>query len=308
MPEAPPDPVAAIRRFNRFYTRRIGALDDAHLGGPFSLAECRVLYELAAAETPLTPSVAAERAGLDPGYLSRILRRFEDEALAVSLRSAEDGRSRAVSLTPEGETAYGRLRGEAEGAVEAMIGALSAGQRARLTAAMDEIETLLAARAPGEIRLRPHRVGDMGWVIERHAALYARDYGWDERFEALVARICADFIEAFDSVRERCWIAERDGARLGSVFLVRGDAPGEAKLRLLLIEPSARGLGLGKRLVAECVTFARACGYAEISLWTQSILTAARGIYAAAGFELIDETPHVRIGVPLVGETWRLRL
>jgi DNA-binding MarR family transcriptional regulator/GNAT superfamily N-acetyltransferase len=308
MPDAAPDPVAAIRRFNRFYTRRIGALDDAHLGGPFSLAECRVLYELAAAEAPLSPTTAAERAGLDPGYLSRILKRFETEGLTVSARATGDGRSRAIALTPAGEGAYGRLRGEAEGAVEAMIGALTVDQRARLTAAMDEVEDLLTASAHGEIRLRPHRVGDMGWVIERHAALYARDYGWDTRFEALVARICADFIEAFDPARERCWIAERDGVRLGSVFLVQGDAPGEAKLRLLLIEPTARGLGLGKRLVAECVAFAHACGYEEISLWTQSILTAARGIYAAAGFELVDETPHMTIGVPLVGETWRLTL
>jgi DNA-binding MarR family transcriptional regulator/GNAT superfamily N-acetyltransferase len=308
MPESSADPVALIRGFNRFYTRRIGALDDAHLGGPFSLAECRVLHELAVASTPLTPSQAAERAGLDPGYLSRILKRFEAETLTVSARSLEDGRSRAIGLTPQGHAAYDRLRGEAEGAVEAMIGALSAEARTRLTHAMGEIEALLDAPAPGEIRLRPHRVGDMGWVVERHAALYARDYGWDERFEALVARICADFIEAFDPGRERCWIAERDGVRLGSVFLVKGDRPGEAKLRLLLIEPTARGLGLGKRLVAECIGFARACGYDEVSLWTQSILTAARGIYAAAGFELVDETPHTRIGVPLVGETWRLRL
>lgn len=308
MPEPTADPVALIRSFNRFYTRRIGALDDAHLGGPFSLAECRVLHELAAASTPLTPSQAADRAGLDPGYLSRILKRFAAEGLAVGARSVEDGRSRVIDLTPQGHAAYDRLRGEAEGAVEAMIGALSAEARARLTAAMGEIASLLDAPAPGQIRLRPHRVGDMGWVIERHAALYGRDYGWDERFEALVARICADFIEAFDPVREHCWIAERDGVRLGSVFLVKGDHPGEAKLRLLLIEPSARGLGLGKRLVAECIAFAKACGYAEISLWTQSILTAARGIYAAAGFELVDETPHMTIGVPLIGETWRRRL
>ncbi|WP_304165867.1 bifunctional helix-turn-helix transcriptional regulator/GNAT family N-acetyltransferase [Phenylobacterium aquaticum] len=308
MPEIPPEPVAAIRRFNRFYTRQIGALDEAHLGEPFGLAEGRVLYEIAQAGPNLTPGLLALRTGLDAGYLSRILKRFEGKALIARVRSAEDGRSWTLSLTDPGWAAYEHLRRVAEGAVEAMIGTLASDQRARLTAAMGEIETLLGAPAPGDIRLRSHRVGDMGWVTERHATLYARDYGWDERFEALVARICADFVERLEPAREHCWIAEREGARLGSVFLVQGDRPGQAKLRLLLIEPSARGLGLGKRLVAQCVAFARACGYDEVSLWTQSILTAARGVYAAAGFELIDQTPHMTIGVPLVGETWRLRL
>jgi len=299
--------IAAIRRFNRFYTRRIGALDEAHLGAPFGLAEGRVLYEIAEAEG-ITPKALAATTGLDAGYLSRILKRFDREGLTDRARSAADGRSVSLSLNPRGRAAYEELKTVAEGAVAGMIADLSPNQRDELTVAMARVEALLIGTAPGEIVLRPHRVGDMGWVTERHARFYAREYGWDERFEALVARICADFIEQFDPARERCWIAERDGQPLGSIFLVKGDVPGQAKLRLLLIEPSARGLGLGKRLVAECVAFARSCGYDEITLWTQSILTAARGIYAAQGFELIASEPHMRIGVPLVGETWTLRL
>lgn len=213
-----------------------------------------------------------------------------------------------IRLNATGLAAYHGLRQVAEGAVEGMIGHLSEAQRGELSTALSTVEALLDAPPAGKVALRAHRVGDMGWVTERHALFYAREYGWDQRFEALVARICADFIENFDSTRERCWIAERDGAPLGSIFLVQGDKPGEAKLRLLLVEPSARGLGLGKHLVAECVAFARACGYSEITLWTQSILTAARGLYAAQGFELVASEPHMRIGVPLVGETWRLDL
>ena len=303
----PQDPIAAVRRFNRFYTRRIGALDEAHLGEPYGLAEGRVLYEVA--QAPLggvTPTVIATETGLDRGYLSRILKRFEREALMVRARDPDDGRSIALTLTPAGQAAYEDLRQVAEDAVAGMIAPLSPAQQARLTAAMAEMQALLLQKPPQEVILRPHRVGDMGWVTQRHAALYAAEYGWDERFEALVARICADFIEAFDPARERCWIAERDGEPLGSIFLVKGDGD-EAKLRLLLIEPGARGLGLGKRLVTECLAFARAAGYGGVTLWTQSILTAARGIYAAAGFELVDSTPHRTIGVDLVGETWKLR-
>ncbi len=298
--------VAAIRRFNRFYTRRIGALDEAHLGEPFGLAEGRVLYEIAQGGG-LTPKALASETGLDAGYLSRILKRFDREGLTDRAKSSDDGRSVTIALNDKGRAAYEELRQVAEDAVEGMIGALSAAQREELTSAMGRVEALLEAPGAGEVMLRPHRVGDMGWVTQRHGELYAREYGWDERFEALVARICADFIEQFDPARERCWVAERGGVRLGSIFLVKGDKPGEAKLRLLLLEPSARGLGLGKRLVGECLAFARASGYAEVTLWTQSILTAARGIYAAAGFELVGQQPHMQIGVPLVGETWRLK-
>ena len=304
--ETLPAAVAAIRRFNRFYTRRIGALDEAHLGAPFSLAEGRVLYEIAQAPEGLSPKTVAARTGLDAGYLSRILKRFEGEAMMTRAPSPRDGRGVTLELTDRGRRAYGDLRLVAEGAVEGMIGGLGAAGRARLVSAVADVERLLDAPPAGEIILRPHRVGDMGWVTWRHGVLYARDYGWDERFEALVARIAADFVEHFDPARERCWIAERDGEPLGSVFLVKGEGD-EAKLRLLLIEPSARGLGLGRRLVKECTDFARAAGYGGVSLWTQSILTAARAIYAAAGFELIESTPHRTIGVDLVGETWRLR-
>lgn len=304
----PRDPIAAVRRFNRFYTRRIGALDEAHLGSPYSLAEMRVLYEVAQTPDGVSPKALAAVAGLDAGYLSRILKRFETEGLMVRQPSRRDGRSVSVWLSSKGIHAYNDMRHMAEGAVETLIAPLGAAERARLTSAMGEIETLLDAPKPGDILLRGHRPGDLGWVVHRHGALYAREYGWDERFEALVARVAADIIDNFDPARERCWIAERDGEPLGSVALVRGEAPAQAKLRLLLIEPAARGLGLGKRLVGECVAFARAAGYAEITLWTQSILTAARAVYAGAGFELVESHPDDSIAPGLVSETWVLKL
>jgi DNA-binding MarR family transcriptional regulator/GNAT superfamily N-acetyltransferase len=308
MSTAPSETVAEIRRFNRFYTRLIGALDEAHLGAPYGLTEGRVLYEVAQAPDGLTPTETMERTGLDSGYLSRILKRFEGEGAMVRVRSPRDGRSVNIRLTERGRGLYEDLRRVAEGAVERLIAPLSIARRQRLVGAMRTIEASLGSEPSSRIGLRAHRVGDMGWVIERHGALYAREYGWDERFEGLVARICADFIEGLDTAAERCWIAERDGVRLGSVFLVKGEDDGQAQLRLLLIEPEARGLGLGKRLVAECVGFARHVGYREITLWTQSVLVAARRVYAAAGFELVESRPHRRIGVDLVGETWRLRL
>lgn len=301
------DPISAVRRFNRFYTRRIGALDEAHLGSPYSLAEGRVLYEVAQSPTGVTPKALAAASGLDAGYLSRILKRFEADGLMVRETSRKDGRSVSIWLTSSGIEAYNGLRQTAEGAVEGILGGLATPERSRLVDAMREIEGLLGAPPPGEVILRPHRVGDMGWVTWRHAVFYAREFGWGDAFEALVARIAADFIQNFDPARERCWIAERGGEIVGSIFLVKGEGD-QAKLRLLLVEPSARGLGLGKRLVAECVAFAREAGYGEITLWTQSILTAARGIYAAAGFELVDSTPHNTIGVDLIGETWVLKL
>jgi DNA-binding MarR family transcriptional regulator/GNAT superfamily N-acetyltransferase len=302
------DAIAAVRRFNRFYTRRIGALDDKHLGGPYTLAESRVLYEVAQAPAGITPKALAAATGLDAGYLSRILKRFDRDWLTIRQPSPEDGRSVSVWLTSAGIGAYNGLRLTAEDAVEKMIGGLTTSQRVKLTGALAEVEKLLEAPPAGEIVLRPHRVGDMGWVIHRHGVLYAREYGWGEAFEAVVAQIAADFLKAFDPERERCWIAERGGEPVGSVFLVKGDAPGQAKLRLLLIEPAVRGQGLGKRLVAECVAFARAAGYAEITLWTQSILTAARAAYAGAGFVLAGSWANDDLHPGLVSEAWVLKL
>ena len=302
------DPVAAVRRFNRFYSRRMGALDEAHLGSPYGLAEMRVLYEVAQTPDGVSPKALAASTGLDNGYLSRILKRFEAEGLMVREPSRHDGRSVMVWLSSQGIHAYNNMRQVAEGAVEGLIAPLTTVERTRLTGAMAQIEALLKAPVEGEVILRPHRPGDMGWVVHRHGALYAREYGWDERFEALVARIAADFIDNLDSQRERCWIAERGGETLGTIFLVKSDVPGQAKLRLLLIEPAARGLGLGKRLVAECIAFARAAGYAEITLWTQSILTAARAVYAGAGFELVESHADDYIAQGLISETWLLKL
>ena len=304
----PSDPVAAVRRFNRFYPRRIGALDEAHLGSPYTLAEMRVLYEVAQAPDGITPKLLATRTGMDNGYLSRVLKRFEREGLLTRQTSERDRRSVSVWLTSEGIHAYNRWLGSAQGAVEGVLGALTTVQKTKLTKAMAEIEQLLEAPAAGKIVLRGHRPGDIGWVIHRHGALYAREYGWDERFEALVAQIAADFVNNFDPGRERCWIAEREGEILGSIFLVKGERPGQAKLRLLLVEPAARGLGLGKRLVAECVAFAREAGYDEITLWTQSILGAARAVYAGAGFELVESRPDGAFAKGLISETWVLKL
>jgi DNA-binding MarR family transcriptional regulator/N-acetylglutamate synthase-like GNAT family acetyltransferase len=300
-----PEQVAAVRRFNRFYTRQIGVLGPTYLGGPYALSEGRMLYEIAHAEG-VTPKALAELAGLDPGYLSRILGRFERDGLVRRERSASDGRSVSLYLTEDGRRVFGDLQLRSDSQAEGLIGPLPARDRERLTGAMADVERLMAAPAPADILLRPHRVGDMGWVTWRHAVLYAREQGWDERFEALVARIVADFVENFDPARERCWIAERDGEIVGSVFLVTGDGD-EAKLRLLLIEPSVRGRGLGRRLVAECVSFAREAGYGGVTLWTQSILTAARGVYAGAGFQLTESQPHREFGCDLIGETWKLR-
>jgi len=305
MSSALPAQVAAVRRFNRFYTRRIGVMDAAYLGGPYVLAEVRALYEIAQSDG-VTPKALAELSGLDPGYLSRILQRFDRDGLIRRERSAQDGRSVTLRVTDHGRQVFGELQTRQEGLVENLIAPLPDMARARLTEAMADVERLMGAPTRGEIILRPHRVGDMGWVTWRHGVLYAREYGWDERFEAMVARIAADFIEGFDPARERCWIAERDGEIVGSIFLVGGDGD-EARLRLLLTEPSVRGHGLGKRLVAECVDFAREAGYGGVTLWTQSILIPARAVYAGAGFQLTESRAHRTFGFDLVGETWTLR-
>jgi DNA-binding MarR family transcriptional regulator/N-acetylglutamate synthase-like GNAT family acetyltransferase len=300
--------VDVVRRFNRFYTRRIGALRAGLLDSPFSLTEARLLYELAHRERPTAAGLAREL-GLDAGYLSRMLRGLERRRLLHRERSPADGRQSLLALTAEGRRTFATLDSRSSAEVRAMLGKLSdAGQR-RLVGAMRELERLLdptpAAQAP--YVLRPHRPGDMGWVVHRHGALYAQEYGWDERFEAMVARIVAEFIENFDARRERCWIAERDGEIVGAVFLVARSRT-VAQLRMLYVEPHARGAGLGKRLVDECERFAREKGYRKIILWTNSILHAARHIYEAAGYRLVAEEPHHSFGHRLVGQTWELKL
>lgn len=301
------DPVAAVRRFNRFYTRAIGVLERGYLGTPYTVAEGRVLYEIAKADG-VTAKAVGEITGLDAGYLSRIVARLERDGVVARERSARDGRSALLRLTDHGAEVFAPFDQRSAALVEGMIASLSTPQRGRLTGAMAEVERLLSGAQDGPVTLRPHRTGDMGWITERHGLNYAREYGWNDHIEAVTARICADFLDRHDPALERCWIAERAGERLGCVFLVKDEAPGVARLRLLMLDPAARGLGLGKRLVAECVAFARAAGYREIVLWTHAVLTAARAIYAAQRFQLEKTWTHDDFGAPEVSETWRLRL
>ena len=300
--------IEAVRGFNRFYTRKIGVLQEGHLDSPFSLTEVRVLYELAHRER-LTAAELAQDLGLDPGYLSRMLSSFERRGLIEKKPSAQDARRSLLSLTAEGRATFAPLDVKARENIERLLGELAPAARGRLISSMQSIERLLgAANDNGEpYVLRNHRPGDMGWVVHRHGVLYAQEYGWDERFEALVARIVADFIQHEDPERERCWIAEKDGEILGSVFLVKKSKT-VAKLRLLLVEPSARGLGLGSRLVQECERFARQAGYKKIMLWTNNVLHAARRIYERAGYRLVREEPHDMFGEGLIGQTWELTL
>lgn len=293
--------VEAVRRFNRLYTRRIGALQAAYLDAPFSLTEARVLYELAHRED-LTLSVLAAELGLDRGYLSRLLRGLEGRGLVSRRREAGDARRQPLRLSAKGARAFAALEERTREEVGGMLQALPGDARGRLVDALGAVEGLLGGRA-GEVRLRAHRPGDIGWVIQRHGELYREEYGYDERFEALVAGIAAQFIEKLDPRRERCWIAERDGARVGAVFLVKQSAR-VAKLRLLIVEPSARGLGLGKRLVQACIDFSRAAGYRKLVLWTQSELAAARAIYQRSGFRKVRSEPHRSFGKSLTGEYW----
>lgn len=297
------DTIAAIRRFNRFYTRQIGVLDRGHMGTPYALAEARVLHEVAQSEAA-SPKAVAAALGLDAGYLSRIAARFERDGVMTRRRSASDGRSIELGLTPAGEALFAGLQARTVAHVDGLIAGLSEAERDRLTAALAEVERLLnTAGAQQPVTLRGHRAGDMGWVTERHAVLYAREYGWTV-MEAMVARTCADFLDTYDPARERCWIAERAGERMGSVFVVNDG--GVARLRLLLLEPAARGLGVGRLLVESAVQFARDAGYGEMVLWTHSVLTAARSIYASLGFRITETHDHDDFGVHVHSETWRL--
>jgi DNA-binding MarR family transcriptional regulator/GNAT superfamily N-acetyltransferase len=303
-----PRRVAAVRRFNRFYTQRIGVLEDGHMKSPFSLAEARVLYEIGHRDKPAASALARDL-GLDAGYLSRILRGFHKRGLIARETSRADGRQTLLSLTERGAKAFAPLDTRTRAQIETMLGGLPAARQERLVAAMHTVEALLGAAPEKQAPfiLRPHRPGDMGWVVARHGALYAEERGWDETFEALAAEIVAQFLRDFDPKREACWIAERDSENVGVGFLVKKSAR-VAKLRLLLVDPKARGLGIGARLVEECIRFARQVGYKKIILWTQSVLVGARRIYQNAGFQLVKEEPHRSFGHDLVGEYWELRL
>jgi DNA-binding MarR family transcriptional regulator/ribosomal protein S18 acetylase RimI-like enzyme len=304
--------VDAVRAFNRFYTRQIGALAEHHLESPFSLTDMRVLYELAHRDAPTATGLGRDL-GLDAGYLSRILRRFETRGLLGRTPSSADARQRLLGLTRKGRAAFAPLEARARGDVEALLGRLAGPEQRQVVDAMGTIERLLgapraeAARAESYL-LRAHQAGDMGWVVHRHAAMYAREWGYNAEFEALVARICADFLDHFDPAGERCWMAERNGDIVGSVFVVRKSKT-VAKLRLLLVEPEARGLGIGRRLIDECIRFARQAGYRRLTLWTQSDLDAARRLYQRAGFRRVHKKSHHAFGrTDLVAETWDLTL
>ena len=301
-------PVQAVRRFNRFYTRKIGLLSEGHLHSPFSLTEVRVLYELAHRQAPVAADIGKDL-GLDAGYLSRILLAFAKRGLVKRTRSEKDARQTHLSLTPKGRAVFQPLDRAASREIDVLLKQIPPDEQSRVVQAMRVIATALGAQATPDppVVLRPHRPGDIGWVVHRHGVLYAREQGWDERFEAVVAEIAARFVHNFNPRRERCWIAERGGETVGSVFLVR-ESDAVARLRLLLVEPSARGLGVGKRLVEECIRFARRAGYSQIVLLTESTLKAAQHIYQRAGFRLVREQPHSEFGIPVVGQSWELDL
>jgi len=297
--------IEAVRRFNRFYTRRIDVLRADLLGSPYRLTEARLLYELAHGGQA-TASALGRDLGLDLGYLSRLLQGLKRRGLVRARRAAHDGRQSFLTLTAKGRQAFSVLNSRSRDAMGAMLAPLPEHDRERLVGAMRTVEGLLSNKR-GEIALRSHRPGDLGWVVHRHGALYAEEYGWDERFEALVAGIVAKFAKHFDAARERCWIAEIDGERVGAVLVVK-QSRSTAKLRLLIVEPGARGRGLGRRLVEECIAFARAKGYRKLVLWTQSNLAAARAIYKQCGFRRVRKERHSSFGYDLVGEFWQLAL
>jgi DNA-binding MarR family transcriptional regulator/N-acetylglutamate synthase-like GNAT family acetyltransferase len=301
--------VQAVRRFNRFYTKHIGVLQQGFLGSPFSLAEGRVLYEIAHGREP-TPTDVARTLGLDAAYVSRMLRSFDQRGLVRRTPSRTDGRRAHLSLTRSGQAAFARLTQQTNDEVATMLRTLSAGDQRKLVSAMDTIEALLGERreTPAPYVLRPPHAGDLGWIVHRQGALYADEWGYNEEFEALAAEIVAAFVQHLRPAKERCWIAEKDGEIVGSVFLVYKSNT-VAKLRLLYVEPSARGLGIGSRLIEECVRFARQSGYRTITLWTQSELAAARYLYKKAGFTLTAKKTHDSFGRKgLVAETWDLAL
>jgi DNA-binding MarR family transcriptional regulator/GNAT superfamily N-acetyltransferase len=298
--------IAAVRRFNRMYTRRIGALQQGYMGSAFPLPQCRVLYELGQRGEATASELGAEL-DLDLGYLSRLLQSLRRQGVVQGEAAKEDARRVRLSLTAKGRKAYQLLDTRSRDLVAGMLGKLAEPEQTRLVGALQAVESVLEKKER-RITLRPHRPGDMGWVVERHAALYHEQDGWGAPFEALVAGIVMEFLERFDPRRERCWIAERNGERVGCVFVVRQGAT-TAKLRLLLVEPSARGTGLGRRLVEECIAFARAKGYKKLVLWTHAHLAAARAIYRKTGFKKLPRTEaHDTFGPRAVSEFWELAL
>jgi DNA-binding MarR family transcriptional regulator/GNAT superfamily N-acetyltransferase len=302
--------IAIFRRFNRMYTRFIGTLNEGLLNSPYSLAEARVLYELATRDAPKAREIA-EELGLDAGYLSRLLGKFERDGLLKRKASEQDGRYADITLTARGRSAFKKLNALSDEQAQTILEDLPDSARTQLIDCMRTMEGILAKTDRTRLTyiLRPHRVGDMGWVVYQEGLGYAEQYGWDETFEALVARIVDQFITNFDPSKERCWIAEIDGQSLGHIFLVKHpDEPDTAKLRLLFVEPSARGMGLGDALVKECIRFARTAGYKKVVLWTQSVLVGAHRIYERAGFRLVNEVPHHSFGKDLLGQTWELTL
>ena len=296
---------STVRSFNRFYTRQIGVLHEHLLESEFSLTEVRILYELAH-RADLTTSDLCRELGLNAGYLSRVISGFEKKGLVVKSRSATDARVAHLELTDLGRKTFAPLNEASQREVIAMLERLPQSAQHQLVDAMEQIRTLLSDPEPGFI-LREPQPGDMGWIVHRQAVLYAREFGWNAEYEALVAEIVAKFVREFDPKRERCWVAEKDGKPVGSVFVVRQD-DATAKLRLLAVEASARGLGIGHRLVDECIRFARYAGYSKLVLWTNSVLTDARRIYEKAGFTLVEEAPHHSFGKDLIGQNWALDL
>lgn len=301
--------IAAVRHFNRFYTHRIGVLQDGLVQTSFSLAEARVLFELANRDR-LTAKDIGEALGIDQGYLSRILRGFSERGLVSRVSSPTDRRTTLLSLTTKGRVAFGKIDQRSEREVAAWLGRLAPGDQTQVIAAMNAIEGLLNGEARKRpVSLRPHRPGDMGWVVAKHGEVYPSEYGWDSSIEALTAEIVAAFLKNFDPAREHCWVAEMDGEIVGSVFLVK--EPGKddvARLRLLMVDPKARGHGVGRLLVEECIRFARERGYRRITLWTHTVLAAARDIYRKTGFKLTEEWVHDDFGKPEAAETWDLVL
>jgi len=312
MPKASPQNVGAVRRFNRFYTRQIGVLRKTYLGSSYSLGEMRVLYEIAH-HGARTASDIARALDLDAGYLSRVLRNFEKSGLITRKPGAHDARQSQLALTARGASTFAPYERRSQSETGAMLMKLKLAEQTRLVAAMAEIETLFSG-APEKTDETPHYIlrapkhGDFGWIVSRHAELYAQEYGWTDPFEGLCAQIVADFVNKYDAKLERCWIAEMNGENVGCVMLVKDEAPGVARIRLLIVDPKARGLGIGAKLIDECLRFARAAGYKKITLWTHSILKAARHTYEKAGFKLMRSEKHQSWGKPVVSEHWDLEL